>query len=360
MVKKRTSWRRRQEKGLIWLVLVLLRMGEGTVAWGQVLKDAQDIKDIIGPRVFATPAVSGMSRSKGVIFRYEALPPYEISSRSANEVVGGATAKLRDNERMDLRLFLPFMNKPAFKAVAGLQYSLESFDFPTDTDYPFYTNLTNRRFRVLGGQVVVLHSFAERSYAVVRVKGSLNGDYNSLRELDITRYMRYSMEAVYGWQSGPNRSYGGAVQISHNYGRTTVLPAIIFNRTFNDKWGLEAVFPAQVAVRRNISDKTLLFMGYGGESMRYNMRTNSPSFAGLDSLQLRRIDVRARLRWEQEIYDFLWFGLESGLQVNLRHRALDDFSTRSRNALIFSRTQPTPFLRAEIFLVPPRRFSKKR
>jgi hypothetical protein len=347
-------------RGLWWLVVALLSLGGGGRVAGQVLRDAQDLKDIIGPRVFATPAVSGMSRSKGIIVRYETLPSYGISSRSANPVVGSGEAKLRHNERLDLRLFVPFMNKPALKAVVGLQYSLESFDFPAGTDYPFYTNLEDRRFRVLGGQVVVLHSFAERSYAVVRVKGSLNGDYNSLRELNITRYMRYSMEAVYGWQSGPNRSYGGALQITHNFGRTTVLPAIIFNRTFSEKWGMEAVFPAQVLFRRNVSDKTLLFMGYGGESMRYNMRTDNPSFAGVDSLQLRRIDIRGRLRWEQEIHDFLWFGLESGLQVNLRHRALDQFSERSRNALIFSRTQPTPYLRAEIFLVPPRRFSKKR
>lgn len=348
------------KEGGKWLVLVLLSLGGWGQAFGQVLRDVQDLKDIIGPRVFATPAVSGMSRSKGIIVRYEALPSYGISSRSANAVVGGGEARLRHNERLDLRLFLPFLNKPALKAVVGFQYSLESFDFPAGTDYPLYTNLQDRRFRVLGGQVVVLHSFGERSYAVVRFKGTLNGDFNSLRELDISRYMRYSMEAVYGWQSGPNRSYGGALQISHNYGRTTVLPAIIFNRTFSEKWGMEAVFPAQVLFRRNVSEKTLFFMGYGGESMRYNMRTNNPSFAGIDSLQLRRIDLRARLRWEQEIYDFLWFGLETGMQVNMRHRALDDFSTRSRNALIFSRPQPTPYLRAEIFIVPPRRFSKKR
>jgi hypothetical protein len=335
--------------------LLICLIAPGPVC-GQVILEVED------ERVYATPSVRGMARSKGVVVRYEVAPNFRISSRSADGAIGGGTAEIKRNSRLDLRLFVPVLNKPALKLITGFQYFSENFQFgqPDRLSYPYYLNLEAKRLRTMGMQVVLFRSMGARSFYAVRVRGNLDGDYRSFRGIDLSRALRYTAEVVYGWKRSPTLSYGAALQMSYNYGRFSALPAIIYNHTFTDKWGVEAIFPAKVSLRHNVSDKTLLYAGYGGESSRYNLHTDNPRFAGVDSVQIRRIDVRGRLRWEQEIYDFLWFGVEGGYSTNLRFRAFADFSSRSRNYLIFSRLQGAPYLSVELFLVPPRRFSSKR
>lgn len=328
---------------------------------GQISASGQDLTDMTGLRIYASPSVEGMGRSRGIVIRYEMMPDFRISSVSPNPAIGEGLAEVKRNNRLDLRLFVPLINRPSLKLVTGFKSFSEEFNFRISDplEYPLYVNLDARKLRTLGMQVVLLHSIDEQNYLALRLRGDLNGDYTSLRGLNIREYLRYGMDAIYGWQKSPFLSYGLAFQVRNNYGRLSVLPAIVYNHTFNEKWGVESIFPAQVLLRHNVSEKTLLYAGYDGESVRYNIAVRNPAFAGLESLQLRRLDVRGQVRWEQEIYDFLWFGVEAGYRKNLRFRAFDRYQARSRDYLIRNRIQDAPYLSVELFIVPPRRFSKK-
>jgi hypothetical protein len=263
----------------------------------------QEVPEIIGPREYGSPSVLGMNRSRGIVARYEVVPDYRISSRSTDPEIGGGVAEIRRNNRLDLRAFVPVLNRPALKVLTGFNYFYEDFRFEQPdqlNNYPYYANLHEKRFRSVGAQLVLLRSLGSSNYFLVRARGNLNGDFDSLWELDLLRYTRYSLEGMYGWQRTAFLSYGIAFQVSYNFGRYSALPAILYNQTFNEKWGIEAIFPARVLVRHNLTEKTLLYAGYGGESNRYQMQTNRPGFAGLDSLAAAGTgNLRFSLVWDR-------------------------------------------------------------
>ncbi|RZK27612.1 MAG: hypothetical protein EOO63_13040, partial [Hymenobacter sp.] len=93
--------------------------------------------------------------------------------------------------------------------------------------------------------------------------------------------------------------------------------AIIYNRTFNNHWGVEALFPARVSVRYSTSDRSLFYGGYTVDGFNYIIRLRQelslgPGKQSLSSLELRETEVKLRLRWERELLPFLWLGLEGG------------------------------------------------
>ncbi|MDX5348426.1 MAG: hypothetical protein LPJ89_05910 [Hymenobacteraceae bacterium] len=75
-------------------------------------------------------------------------------------------------------------------------------------------------------------------------------------------------------------------------------------------------------------------------------------------MELRKTEVRPLVRWEREIYDFLWFGVEAGYRYNYRFNAYDG-ETRTADPIIENNLKGTGFANLEIFLVPPRRFLKQ-
>lgn len=326
------------------------------VAFSQV----QDAKPTEGLQ-YATPSVVGMGRSKGIVIGYERLPQFDIESESDNPKIGNGSGHVRRNNKFFVRGFIPVVNKPQTKVVIGLDHRFEEFNFDNVNtsntgNYSLYENLQDKNLRSVGAQVAYLHSINEGKFYVLRVKGELNGDYRT-EDISLTDYLKTTLDLVYGWKKSPEFAWGVGVQMGYTYGRRSILPAILYNRTFNEKWGVESIFPANVIVRHNVSDKTLLFAGYRLEGASYNLNATTGTLAEFGQLELRRTDIKGLLRFEQEIYDFLWFGVEGGFRRYLRNRVYDDVG--SRDELIINDLAGAGYVSVELFLVPPRRLLER-
>ena len=202
---------------------------------------------------------------------------------------------------------------------------------------------------------------------IARVKGELNGDYTS-SELTIKDYLKMSGEFIYGWKRSRYLAWGVGAQLGYTFGRQSLYPVILYNRTFNPRWGVESLFPARVTVRRNVNPKTLLFGGYTVDGLNYNIKLREPLANGLTTLIVRETEVKFRLRLEREIYDFLWFGVEGGYRYNYSFNAVDEETNRrglfstgvaNRPKTVQNSLGTVPYASVEIFLVPPRKFLKK-
>ncbi|UYZ62679.1 DUF6268 family outer membrane beta-barrel protein [Hymenobacter weizhouensis] len=314
---------------------------------------------------FANPSVVGMGPSKGLIFHYERTGPFRVKSATQGDRPvfpsdsRNYQGRVSDNDRWVIKAYAPLWNRPHLKMVLGINYEREEFEFQNPpTNYSLYNELENRGLKTLGSQLVVLRPIDETRWILGRVKGELNGDYSS-NELDLNDYLRMSYEFIYGWKRSPMFSWGVGVQIGYTFGRRSIYPAIVYNRTFDNRWGVESIFPARVTVRYNASPRSLLFAGYQVDGLSYQIRLRQ-SLAGspdLRSVELRETEVKFRGRWEREIYDFLWFGLEGGYRYN---HAFDAFDRRNgRSKVVDSKLAGAPYASLELFLVPPRRFLKK-
>ncbi|RAU84027.1 DUF6268 family outer membrane beta-barrel protein [Pontibacter arcticus] len=302
---------------------------------------------------YASPSVLGTGRGKGLVIGYERLPQFDIDSESDNPAVGNGNSRVRRFNQFFLKVNAPVVNKPRTKVVVGFDYEFEEYNFENvnSGSYSLYENLEDKNLKSIGAQVVFLRSLNEKNFYLVRLKGELNGDYTR-DNINTTDYLRTTIDVGYGWKKSPYFAWGVGFQIGYNFGRRSIYPAIIYNRTYNDKWGVEAIFPANVKVRYNVSDKTLLYAGYRLEGASYNLSVQDEPLSQFGNIELRRTDVKAQLRLEQEIYDFLWFGVEGGFRQNYRNRVFDEIG--SRDELIINDIAGAGYVSVELFIVPPR------
>lgn len=304
---------------------------------------------------YATPGVRGMGRSRGVVVGYERVPQFDIDSEARDSRVTDGSGHVDRNNKFDFRAFAPLMNKPQDKLILGVNYNMEEFNFDNESPdaYPLYRYLEDKDLKSLGVQLAFLHSLNERNFYLVRVKGELNGDYTR-DDINISDYLKLTVDLAYGWKKTPDYALGIGVQMGYTFGRRRIYPGILYNRTYNDKWGVESIFPANARVRYNLDEKTLLYGGYRLEGASYNLFASGGPLAEFKELELRRTDIKALLRVEREIYDFLWFSVEGGFRQYFRNRVFGEVG--SRDEIIDNDLAGAPYIGVEVYLVPPRKW----
>ena len=329
--------------------------------------DTAQANQVGNSQEFATPSVVGQGPSKGVVAHLERLTDFSIKSKqNVNGTSTTSSATVTKNSRAFIKGYVPAWNRPHLKVILGFNYDREEFQFNKPDNSVFFRNLEDKGLKVLGAQIAVIRPVDDVHWYIARVKGELNGDYTA-SELDVNDYLKMSGEFIYGWKRTKYFAWGVGLQLGYTFGRQSIYPAILYNRTFNDKWGVEALFPARVSVRYNVSDKTLLFAGYSVDGLNYNIKLREALPDGRQTLILRQTELRPRLRLEREIYDFLWFGVEAGYRYNASFAAFDE-KGNSGNSILRGSPRPriidntlggAPYASLEIFLVPPRKFLSK-
>ncbi|MBX0291435.1 hypothetical protein K3G63_13370 [Hymenobacter sp. HSC-4F20] len=311
---------------------------------------------------FATPSVVGMGPSKGLIFHYERVPRFNVASDGKVVGLQDYNSQATKNARLVIKGYIPMLNHPHLKLILGVNYEREEFKFRQfPTGYELYDNIEDKGLKTLGTQLAVIRPVNEENWYIFRVKGELSGDYTS-SELSVRDYLRVSSEFLYGWKRSPTFSWGVGVQLGYTFGRQSIYPAVLYNRTFSNHWGVEALFPARVTARYNASPRSLFFAGYSVDGLNYIIKLREPlrreNAIDLRTLELRETEVKFRGRWEREIYDFLWFGLEGGYRYNYAFDAFDR-TNDNRVKIIDSKLAGAPYASLELFIVPPRKFLKK-
>jgi hypothetical protein len=315
---------------------------------------------------YASPSVNGMGKSKGIVVNYEWQPDFNIRSTGKEPQIGNREAQVRRNNKLDIKAYVPLVNKPRFKLVGGFNYFFEEFNFEEpgkDSNYPFYANLEDRNLKTISGQLVMLRPINERNFYIFRIKGELNGDYSS-HEVAIPDYLKTTVEYLYGWKRNSNLTYGVGAQLGYALGRRRIYPAFLYNQTFNDRWGIEALLPANADLRYNASARSIWFGGFSVDGASYNINVKGIGAPAFETLELRRSEIRARVRWEREIYDFLWMGAEAGYRENVSFNAFEKDANDSflfggkEDPIIKNKLKGAAIFSLEIFIVPPKRFLK--
>ncbi|MBC8081656.1 MAG: hypothetical protein H7Z21_00455, partial [Hymenobacter sp.] len=218
---------------------------------------------------FATPSVINQGPSKGLIFHYERMPRFGVRSTARVANLPNYASDADKNARLIIKGYVPMLNHPHLKLILGINYEREEFKFRNaPTSYEFYDNIENKALKTLGAQLAVIRPVNAENWYIFRLKGELSGDYTS-KELNVSDYLRVSSEFLYGWKRSPEFSWGVGVQLGYTFGRFSPYPALLYNRTFNSRWGLEAIFPARVSARYNVSPRSILTAGYTVDGFNY-------------------------------------------------------------------------------------------
>ncbi len=256
---------------------------------------------------------------------------------------------LNRQERIEFKLKVPIILKDRFRLLLGYKYYSEFYDLQLigeDFKTAFQTLdmelLKNNEF-----STILSYSLSEKNYLAVRYKYSLNGNYDGWIDMD-SQYAIHSFMAIYGIKKADALEWGFGFFYNRSFRRTSFFPFLLYNRTFDFNWGIEALFPANIFLRYNVNTTMLASFGieYGSKSFRLN---NISTVVPLFDYAFNHSELLISLSLEKQLFSWIWGTIKFGYQKNFSN----DFEDKTGN---FPTFQAEPkngvFFRVGVFVSP--------
>jgi hypothetical protein len=263
-------------------------------------------------RTFATQKVLYLSPTRLISVGYEAQGPFDLQfTPSSGALPSTDLFQYRASSFRGLRLGVntPVISRSNFILNLGLTYWNTDVR-GTERQFGVY-NPISRGLRTTGINATAFKPFDNTHYLILQANVDLSGDYRGLGDLD-SRMLTYSGTAIYGWKPNDNLMWGLGLTRTYRAGQVLHIPVLYYNRTFNPRWGVEAILPARAGIRRNFGTQSLLMLGYELEGNTFFLGDS-----GLP-LYLRRGELKPRLSYERKLTGFVWLAAQVGWRYNWR------------------------------------------
>lgn len=280
-------------KFLKLLVLCLMHISTLTAQIDSTKTDKETINfddfvsaDGENTKVYCTQKITNLSPYRFISLGYENVFSSTISSVNNPETSSSTTSANTINNLGGLRLAVntPLVSKNSITVSVGATIWNSNASFETSS-----TNVFTDRFSQLnsvGLNTTIFKPFNEKNFAIFHASGDINGNYTNLGDIN-SRGFTFSATAIYGWKKNDNFMWGLGISRTYRAGALIHIPVVLYNRTFNKKWGIESVFPAKLNIRRNLSPTSLLMLGYEIEGNAYTIASS-----GKDDFYLRRGELK--------------------------------------------------------------------
>ncbi|MCR9289400.1 MAG: DUF6268 family outer membrane beta-barrel protein [Bacteroidetes bacterium] len=332
---------------LLLLMFFLINL----TAFTQVKPDffPEDINpEAIGVRCFCKPGIRNKSRSRGITFEYGFIGDGVFEPE--NDTLTRPYSSFNRIEQLELNVKVPLVNREKIKVLLGYKHYRETFRFEeVGVDYSdAFQELANRKLKSNSFSVIISKPINETSYFATRFRYTTNGDYEGLIKFE-NKYSIYKFIGLYGFKPNDDIEWGFGLSVASGFRGKTALPFFLYNRNFNEKWGIESVLPGFVHARYNINQRSILLGGFEYSSQSYRLDATETSFGLLD-YAFNHSEMLISIRWERQIAEWFWSTIKFGYQLNFS----SDFESKSVITPAFN-VEPTNnwFIKIGIFLAPP-------
>ena len=197
----------------------------------------------------------------------------------------------------------------------------------------------------------------ERHFLLFYAEGALNGNWG-LDDLGPLSLVRPTYFGLFGWKRNERSALAVGAAYTWRIGEANIIPLVYWFHTFNAKWGIEALAPARILVRRTLNPRTLLLAGYELEGGSFTLRNVPGYIAGASPealnprmVELRQSELKLRLQLEREIHNFWWFSVQAGWRVNFNHNVSASVVSPRGEYLFEQRQTGTWYVAANVHLV---------
>lgn len=297
---------------------------------------------------YCKPGVKNKSRSRGLEISYAHIFNAVMEDESEGEEEFDLSEFYR--KRLNIKFRFPIINKESLKVIGGVFYRPEYYVFTKiGNDRPeLFDYLNKRAQKSTGVEATVLKSWDENKYTLFRTKTQFNGTYKGLVEFGSDQAI-FSAGVLMGFKKGEDKEWGVGLNFNKSFRQTTLLPFFMYNKTFNNRWGIESLLPAMITLRHNISDENILLLGvrYGSRSSHLDIVYPSDAASIYD---LNHSEMKAAFTLEKLIHSWLWIDATAGFQFNFS----TDFVSRTIIDPSFkSDPRTSPFFKVGVFLSLP-------
>lgn len=294
------------------------------------------------------PGVIHKSPTKGLVFDYEINPSVRLRSTSS----ASGVSETGFNKRFRMKLKAPIVLRKDLKVIAGWNYYSEEYDFNRlETDgFRLLSNINDKHLKSSRLTLSVIKPINEKIYLAVKGQASFNGDYSGMFNFD-PQYANYSIVGLLGIKSQPHLEWGiGMIYRYNSNSNLPIIPIVMYNHTFNKKWGVEVLLPTKAKVRYNINERNILLVGPELESRRYYVDNHADR-----AYTMRRTDLKLDLSYQRHLGSLFWMEVSGGYIYNFSTK----FETNQSDTYHYN-SSSSPFLKLGFFVSPTKILSKKR
>ncbi len=254
------------------------------------------------------------------------------------------------NHGIRLDANIPLVSKSNIILNATFSYWESQYNFDqVDTRDALAVSLNNNPLRTATLGVLAFKPLDEKHFLIFQAATSLNGNY-SIGTYDAGEVepdfgkMKYTASLLYGWKKSDNQNIAIGVTRTYRGGRLLHIPIFLWNKTFNNKWGMELLLPARGGLRYNFSALSSINFGYELEGQSYLLQ-NSPGndLFATNNYELRKSEIRGRIMLNQALSSFIRLNIQAGVAPAYRFDLEDDGSNDGNQVSVGSLGLPMYF-----------------
>jgi hypothetical protein len=288
--------------------------------------DYSKFGDAAGVKRYATQKVLNQTPNRIVSLAYEYQGAFDMPG-----VPSFPNQTYRVNRIAGIRgqLNIPVVSNTKLIWQLGATYWRSGYNFAS-ANSAFISKLNANGMHTASLNTTFFKPLNEKNFLIFQASADVNGVFEKFSDVN-SKALTISATAIYGWKKSEQNMYGVGVARTYRAGQIIYVPVLLWNKTFNDQWGMELLLPARGHLRRNFSTSNIVQLGYELEGNQYWMRTPSPN----GQVFIQRGELKPRVMWDKKLSGFFWLNVQAGFRYNWRFDVMNEYDARKDEKLFF-------------------------
>ncbi|MFK7756457.1 MAG: DUF6268 family outer membrane beta-barrel protein [Flavobacteriales bacterium] len=267
---------------------------------------------------FASVKVNGKSPDKLITVGYDFQGSSDLEASGFGDIAA-SSRQINATHGLRIGANIPVISKNSIILQVGFDYWNSHFDYEqsgSELEHPLHNTLNINGLNTIELSTTAYKPLNDKSFLLARMSAGMSGDY-ALEDFQPLNYNRYSVAVLWGKKPTDSKQWAIGVSRTYKAGELNYLPVVLYNWTSaNRKWGIETLFPARGDVRYNFNPRSMLFFGFDLEGTSYRIGNSGELDEPFNDLEIRRGELRFRLKYERQLTGFIWISAKAGYRYN--------------------------------------------
>jgi len=312
--------------------------------------DYSNFGDADGVKRFCTQKVLNQTPQRIISLGFEQYRAFEMPGVSFLTRQAPAQININQVNAIRAQVNVPVISTNKLIWQMGVNYWSSKFNIANPNVNEFATALSNNALLTAGLNTTVFKPLNEKNFLIFQASADVNGLFENVNDIQ-NKAMTASGTIIYGWKTSEKNMIGAGLARTYRAGRLLHVPVLFWNKTFNDKWGMELLLPARGFVRYNFSTTSMLQAGFELEGNQFLVRL--PQTLSINTY-IQRGEVKPRIMWDKKLTGFLWLNAQAGLRYNYRFDVVNRYDAMEESQRFFSSNLGNPlFFNISLNFVSP-------
>jgi hypothetical protein len=317
----------------------------------EVLEDYSNYGEPEGVKRYTTQKVLNQTPQKIISIGYDYNGEFHMPGIRISE----SLSTLEDRHVNQVNAFKAQLNIPVVATnkiiwQLGANYWGSQFQIENPGSNAFAKQLNQSSLISAGLNTTIFKPLNEINFLIFQASADVNGLFNEQAKVT-SNSLTLSATGIYGWKKSEKNMIGAGIARTYRAGRLIYVPVLLWNKTFNDKWGMELLLPAKGFIRYNINTSNMIQAGFELEGNQFSMPIPGTQ---RDLFYIQRGEFKPRIMWDKKITGFLWFSAQVGLRYNYRFDVMNKYDGKEEADRYFTSKLGNPlYFNFSLNLVSP-------